>query len=94
MSAQGHTTIDFGAFPGTGGQAITKTVADANILSTSDVEAWVRCEDSADHGEDEHFIENIRVNAGNIVANTSFDIIAEATVGTVYGVWNVSWVWA
>lgn len=94
MSAQGHTTIDFGAFPGTGGTSVIKTVADASIQTTSDLEAWIRCEDSADHGKDEHFIENLRVRAGNVVASTSFDLVGESTLGTVYGVWNVSWVWS
>ena len=93
MGAQNHTTIDFGAAPGTGGQAVIKTVADASIQTTSDLEAWLRCEGSADHSADEHFCENIRIRAGNIVNTTSFDIIAECTLGTTFGVFNVSWVW-
>lgn len=93
MGAQGHTTVDFGSAPGTGGTSVTKTISDGSIQSSSDVEAWIRCEDSSDHGEDEHFVENVRFRAGNIVANTSFDIIGECTLGSTYGVWNVSWVW-
>lgn len=95
MGAQGHTTVDFGAAPGTGGTATTVTITGQGGISTtaSEVEAWIRCEDSSDHSEDEHMIENIRVRAGNIVAATGFDIVAECTLGYTYGVWNVSWVW-
>lgn len=93
MGAQGHTTVDFGALPGTFMAATVTVTGQTGILSGSDVEAWIRCEDSADHGEDEHFVENIRVRAGNIVAGTGFDIIAECMFGTAYGVFNVSWVW-
>lgn len=92
MAAQGHTTVDFGATPTTGDVRISVT-GQAGIASSSDVEAWIRCEDSADHSEDEHFVENIRARAGNIVAGTGFDIVAECTFGHTYGVWNVSWVW-
>lgn len=93
MSAQGHTTIDFGAAPGTGGDVRISITGQGSIAASSDVEAWIRCEDSADHSEDEHAVENFRVRATNIVASTGFDIVAEATLGSVYGVWNVSWVW-
>ncbi len=94
MGAQGHTTIDFGAAPGTGGQSITTTITGQGaIVASSDVEAWIRCQDSADHSADEHFVENIRVRAGNIVAGVGFDIIGECLLGTTYGVFNVSWVW-
>lgn len=93
--AQGHTTVDFGAAPGTGGTGTTVTITgQAGILTSSDVEAWVRCESSADHSADEHFVENIRVRAGNIVAGTGFDIVPECLLGTTFGVFNVSWVWA
>jgi len=94
MGAQGNTTIDFGAAPGTGGSGVIKTITgQAGIVAGSAVEAWIRCEDSADHSKDEHFIENFRVRAGNIVAGTGFDIVPECLLGTTYGVFNVSWVW-
>lgn len=93
MGAQGHTTVDFGAAPGSGMSGTVTITGQSGISSSSEVEAWIRCEDSADHSADEHFIENIRVRAGNIVAGTGFDIIAECTFGLTYGVWNVSWVW-
>lgn len=92
MGGQGHTTIDFGAAPGV--DSVRKSItSETGILAGSDVEATMRCEASADHSADEHFIENIRINAGNIVAGTGFDIFAECTLGTAYGLWNVTWVW-
>ena len=94
MGAQGHTTIDFGAAPGgTTQSAIVSITGQAGIVAGSDVEAWIRCEDSSDHSKDEHFIENIRVRAGNIASGTGFDLWGEVVFGSAYGVWNVSWVW-
>lgn len=94
MGAYGHTTIDFGAFPGTGGTSVIKAIpGQGSILTSSDVEVWIRCEDSADHSADEHFVENIRVRAGNLRAADGFDIYGEVLLGSAYGVWNVSWVW-
>lgn len=94
MGANGHTTVTFGSAPGTGGDAARITITgQAGIVGSSDVEATLRCEASADHSADEHFVENIRVRAGNIVAGTGFDIVPECLLGTAYGVWNVTWVW-
>jgi hypothetical protein len=94
MSAQGHGTVDFGAAPGTGGTGVTLHVgSQGGILTSSDVEVWLRCEDSADHSADEHFIENIRVRAGKIIAADGFDVVPECLLGTTWGVWNYSWVW-
>lgn len=93
MGAQGHTTIDFGAAPGTGGDVRIAVTGQGAIVAGSDAEAWLRCESSADHSADEHLVENIRVRAGNIASGTGFDIVAECLLGSTYGVWNVSWVW-
>jgi len=99
--ATGTATVDFGSFaplkgdrvgPNGGDTRVTITGQSA-ILATSFVEAWIRPAASADHSADEHFIENIRVEAGNIVPGSSFDIYAEATLGGVYGQFNVNWVW-
>lgn len=92
MGNQANTTIDFGATM-TGDTKVKTITGEAGILAASAVEAWLRCEDSADHTKDEHFIENIDIRAGNIVAGTGFDIFGEAKIGTLYGIWNVSWVW-
>lgn len=73
MGAQGTAVIDFGAFPGKSDASVVVT-GQAAIVSGSLVEAWIRLEASADHSADEHFLETIKVIAGNIVAGTGFTI--------------------
>lgn len=92
MGAQGHTTVDFGAWPGTA-EARVNITGQAGILTSSDTEAWIRCEDSADHAADEHAIEDMIVQAQEIVVATGFLITARPTLGRCYGVFNVSWAW-
>lgn len=75
MGAQGKTTVDFGAFPGSSDTTVTVT-GQTGILTTSLVEAWIRPEATADHSADEHVFETLRVMAGNIVAGTGFTIYA------------------
>ena len=78
MGSQGNTTVDFGAFPGSSHTTVTVT-GQTGILGTSSVEAWVRCEDSADHTADEHAIAPLRVQAASITAGTGFVIHAMNT---------------
>ena len=75
MGAQGHTTVDFGAFPGSS-HATAAVTGQTGILATSDAEAWIRAEDSADHTADEHIVETIQVRAAAIAAGTGFTIHA------------------
>lgn len=78
MGATGTTTINFGSFPGTSDASIAVT-GQASIIAGSLVEAWLRPEATADHSADEHWVETIRVVAGNIVAGTGFTIYAVNT---------------
>lgn len=75
MGAQGTTTVDFGAFPGASDTSIAVT-GQAGIVAGSLVEAWIRPVATADHTADEHWVETIRVSAGNIVAATGFTVYA------------------
>lgn len=75
MGAQGNTTVDFGAFPGSSHATATVT-GQAGILGTSCAEAWIRAEASADHSADEHVVESIQVRAADIVAGVGFTIHA------------------
>ena len=59
MGAQGSTTIDFGAFPGS--SHTTVDVVAAGVISTSLVEAWIVPTATADHTADEHIVESVRV---------------------------------
>ena len=58
--ASGTTIIDFGAFPGAYDTSVAVT-GQGSILSTSLVEAWIFPDVTADHTEDEHLIEEIKV---------------------------------
>jgi hypothetical protein len=95
MASQGVATVDFGAFPG-GPEASITVTGQTGILSTSQVEAWVRCEPAGttDHSMDEHFVENLEVRAGNINPGVGFDIRVYCTLGTTYGQFSINWVWA
>jgi len=93
--ATGTTTVDFtSGAPNTNDSRVTKTITgQALILTGSLVEAWVRCETSADHTVDEHSVEALKVTTGNIVAGTGFDIYIDCTLGKTYGVFNLNWAW-
>jgi hypothetical protein len=75
-SAQGTTTVDFGAFPGKSDASVAVT-GQASILTTSLAEAWLYPKATTDHSADEHLVESLApILAGNIVAGTGFTIYA------------------
>ena len=93
MGAWGSIVVDFGATP-TASAATATVTAQAGILATSAIEAWMDCRNaSADHTAVEHATENLKVNAYNIVPGVGFDVYLEPTLGTSFGKWNVFWVW-
>ena len=67
MGAQGSTTVNFGAFPGSSDTSVAVT-GQASILAGSLVEAWVSPVATGDHSADEHLVETFKVMAGNVVA--------------------------
>lgn len=75
MGATGTATVNFGAFPGSSDTSVTIT-GQATILSGSLVEAWIFPTATADHTADEHWVEGIRVMAGNVSAGVGFTIYA------------------
>jgi hypothetical protein len=78
LGAQGTTTINFGAFPGSSDTSVAVT-GQATILAGSLVEAWLAPVATADHTADEHLVETIKVVAGNVVAGVGFTIYAMNT---------------
>lgn len=92
MGAQGSTTVDFGAFPG-GSDTSAAVTGQAGILSGSLVEAWISPVATADHNADEHWVEELQVTAGNVVAGTGFTIYARTRNVRLHGLWSVGWVW-
>jgi hypothetical protein len=75
MGAQGTTTVDFGAYPGSDSTSVAVT-GQAAILSGSLVEAWIFPAATADHTHDEHLVDPPRVIAGSVSAGTGFTIYA------------------
>lgn len=72
---RGTAAVDFGAFPGASDASVNVT-GQTFIGAASNVEAWLRLQDSADHTADEHWVETIAVRAGNIVPGVGFTIYA------------------
>lgn len=101
MGAQGTTTVNFGAFPGTSDASVDVS-GQAGFVATSLVEAWVFPVATADHSVDEHFVEPLRAQARYKVDGTFTIYVLNASdlrdlvsdIGTlVYGLWTVAWVW-
>lgn len=91
--ATGTTSIDFGAFPGVTDVSLAVT-GQASIIAGTLVEAWVRPVATVDHSADEHWVENMKVVAGNISAGVGFTIYARSEDNTRrYGLWTVAWAW-
>lgn len=101
MGASGTVLLDFGAAPGASDTSLD-VIGQTAILSGSLVEAWIFPADTADHTADEHWVEELMVSAGKVVAGVGFTIYGvhrPATNGTdgsgtlIYGEWNIGWVW-
>jgi len=102
MGAQGTVLLDFGAFPGLTDATVDVT-GQAGIGAGSLVEAWIWPAATADHTADEHWLEELQVFAGNVVAGVGFTVYgvhrpASQAVDTgqgtlLNGAFNVAWVW-
>jgi hypothetical protein len=79
MGASGFIEVNLGTFPGQSDTVVTVTAANlsiAGLLATSEVEAWIEPDDTADHSADEHAVEtiNARADKQSIVAGVSFQV--------------------
>lgn len=92
MAGTGQATINFGTWPGSTNASATVT-GQAAITGTSLVEAWIFPATTADHNPDEHWVEDLTIAAGNIVAGTGFTIYAMCNKGRAHGLYNIAWVW-
>ncbi len=90
--ATGTATIDFGATPGQ--RATTTVTGQTGITVGSHASAFLMADSTADHSDYEHQMVAmvLELTCGNIVAGTSFDIIAVSTI-KLHGAWAVRWVW-
>ena len=91
--ATGTTTLDFGAAPGKSDASVAVTGQSA-IVAGSLVESWLRLVATATHTADEHWVEEMDVSAGNIVAGTGFTIYGKTRNRPLQGTWTVAWAWA
>lgn len=94
MPASGQTTITGGAAAMTNEVIATITGQTGILAASSEVDAWVMAKATGDHSVDEHRINQLKVDAYNIVDNTGFDISLRCENGPLRGDWNISWVWA
>lgn len=74
----GFIEVDFGAFPGASDASATVT-GQASITTGSTLQAWIYAKATPEHSADEHRIETISANAGDIVAATGFTVWAQNT---------------
>lgn len=88
----GTSTIDFGAFPGKTDTSLAVT-GQAAIVAGSVIHAQIRPVATADHSADEHWIEEMDVAAGNIVAATGFTLYAKTRNKRLYGQYTIGWMW-
>lgn len=89
----GTATIDFGAFPGKSDTSVAVT-GQTSIVAGSVVMVAIRPVATAEHSADEHWVEELDVFAGNIVAGTGFTIYAKTRNRRLYGSFTVAWSWA
>lgn len=104
MAASGTATLDFGTFPGKSDASVAVT-GQTGIVAGSIIGAWIRPVATATHTADEHLIESLLINAGNIVAGTGFTIYGfenavgphtavPSTAHLLYGTWTIAWAWS
>lgn len=91
--ATGTATLDFGAFPGANEATVTVTGQTA-ITALSLVEAFFMFDSTSDHDDNDHAYANLlaRLVCGNVVAATSFEIIARSE-HKLQGTFQVRWVY-
>lgn len=87
--AQGTTTVDFGA-KSTDASVFVSAPA---ITGGQLVEAWIFPAATASNTADNHWVDDIKVIAGNVQAGSGFTIYASCKTGFAHGVFNVGWVY-
>ena len=90
MATQGQTTIDFGTGKTDTSVAVTGQSA---ITGTNLVEAWLFPAATSNNTADAHWVEDLTIIAGNVIAGTGFTIYAKCNKGKAYGQYNIAWVW-
>lgn len=89
MSTQGTTTVNFG----TGATDASVAVSSAGITALQLVEAWIFPANTASNTVDNHWVEDLKVVAGNVVAGVGFTVYAKCNTGRAHGIYNIGWVY-
>lgn len=87
--ATGQTTVDFG----TGKTDVSVSVSSPTIASGSLVEAWIFPATTSNNTHDAHWVEDLTVIAGSVVAGVGFTIYAKCNKNKAYGIYNIGWAW-
>lgn len=95
MPASGQVTVSAGAIGTQTNEVVVSITGQAEILAaSSEVSAWILPKATSHHSVDEHRVDQLKVDAYNIVDNTGFDIALRCENGPLYGDWNIGWAWA
>ncbi len=86
--AQSTITIDFG----TGKTDVSLDVADPTITGGQLVEAWIFPATTANNTAENHWVEDLKVIAGNVQAGVGFTIYAHYKTGLAHGVYSLGYV--
>ena len=89
MPGQGTTTVDFG----TGKTDVSVAVSVPSITGSQLVEAWVFPTATATNTADDHWVEELRVIAGNVQAGVGFTVYAKCENNLAHGQFTVAWVY-
>ncbi len=88
--ASGTTSVNFGSKS----TDTTATVTgQTSILSGSLVDVRLYPSATASNTADNHWVEDLEVYAGNVVAGTGFTVYAKCRTGFAHGSYNISWKW-
>lgn len=85
---QGTTTVDFG----TGTTDVSVAVAAPTITGGQLVEAWIFPATTASNTVDNHWVDDLKVVAGDVNAGVGFTIYAKCNTGLAHGIFNIGWV--
>lgn len=94
MPASGQATVDAGAIGTVTNEVVHTVTGQTGILAaTSEVDAWISPKATTHHSVDEHRVDQLKVDAYDIVDDTGFSISLRCENGSLYGEWTVSWAW-
>lgn len=83
----GTTTVTFG----TGATDAQATIAAPAITGSKVTKAWIFPAATASNTIDNHWVEDLSVAAGNVVAGVGFTVYAKCNTGRAHGIYTIGW---